>query len=139
MIDEEKVSAFAEQLFGFYTGGFVTFMVDLGHRTGLFDAAGQGRATSAELAARAGLQERYVREWLGAMVTAGIVDYDPATGTYTLPAEHAVCLTGDGEMNLAAAQPGQQPPGQVHRAGGRGLPRGRRRALLGLSAPSSPT
>lgn len=101
MIDETRAAAFAEQLLGYYTGGFVTFMIDLGHRTGLFDAAGQGPATSAELAARAGLHERYVREWLGAVVTAGIADYDPLTEIYALPAEHAMCLTGDTEMNLA--------------------------------------
>jgi len=51
-------------------------MIDIGHRTGLFTAAA-GAATSEELADRAGLTERYVREWLGAMVTGGIVDYDP--------------------------------------------------------------
>jgi SAM-dependent methyltransferase len=100
-IDEQHAAAFADQLFGFYTGGFVTFMIDLGVRTGLLDAIAEGPATSTELAARAGLQERYVREWLGAVVTAGIVGYDPATTTYTLPAEHAVCLTGDTELNLA--------------------------------------
>ena len=101
VIDEQKAAAFAEQIFAHYTGGFVTFMIDLGHRTGLFDAASRGPATSTELAGRAGLQERYVREWLGAVVTAGIVHYDAASETYTLPAEHAACLTGDGELNVA--------------------------------------
>jgi SAM-dependent methyltransferase len=100
-IDEEKAAAFADQLLGFYTKSFITFMIDLGHRTGLFDAAARGPCTSTKLAERAGLQERYVREWLGAIVTAGIMGYDPATGTYTLPAEHALCLTGENEMNLA--------------------------------------
>jgi hypothetical protein len=53
-----------------------------------------------ELAARAGLQERYVREWLAAMVTAGIVEYDAAAGRYWLLAEHAASLTGTGVQNL---------------------------------------
>jgi SAM-dependent methyltransferase len=100
-LDEARVEAFAGRLFELYTGGMLTFMVDIGHRTGLFEAAAAGPATSAELAARADLQERYVREWLGAMVTGGIVDHDPATGTYRLPAEHAACLTGPGSANLA--------------------------------------
>ena len=100
-VDEERAAAFADELFGFYVGGFVTFMIDLGVRTGLLDALAEGPATSGELAGRAGLQERYVREWLGAIVTAGIVGYDPADATYTLPAEHAVCLTGDAELNIA--------------------------------------
>jgi SAM-dependent methyltransferase len=79
----------------------LTLMVDLGHRTGLFEALAQRPATSEELAARAGLQERYVREWLGALATGGIVDYDPDPCTYRLPPEHAACLTGTGSANLA--------------------------------------
>jgi SAM-dependent methyltransferase len=100
-INQERAAAFADQLFGYYTGGFVTFMIDLGVRTSLFDTLAAGPTTSVELAARAGLNERYVREWLGAVVTAGIVDYEPDTTTYTLPAEHAACLTGDNELNIA--------------------------------------
>jgi 2-polyprenyl-3-methyl-5-hydroxy-6-metoxy-1,4-benzoquinol methylase len=50
-------------------------------------------ATSAEIAARAGLNERYVREWLGAMVTGRIVDVEPTTLRFSLPAEHAAFLT----------------------------------------------
>jgi SAM-dependent methyltransferase len=44
-------------------------MVDIGHRTGLFTAAAESPATSEQLAARTGLCERYVREWLGAVTT----------------------------------------------------------------------
>jgi 2-polyprenyl-3-methyl-5-hydroxy-6-metoxy-1,4-benzoquinol methylase len=79
----------------------LSFMVDIGHRTGLFDAATQGPATSQELADRTNLQERYVREWLGAVVTGGIFDYDAATTTYSLPPVHAACLTGRGAGNVA--------------------------------------
>jgi SAM-dependent methyltransferase len=100
-LDEGRVEAFAGRLLELYTGGLLTTMIDIGQRTGLFAAAAQGPATSGALAARADLQERYVREWLGAMATAGIVEYDPATRTYRLPAEHAACLTGDGSANLA--------------------------------------
>lgn len=42
-----------------------------------------------------------MREWLGALVTGGIVGYDPESRSYTLPAEHAACLTGGGSANLA--------------------------------------
>lgn len=100
-LDETRVEAFAERLFGFYTGGMLTYLVDIGHRTGLFEAATAGPATTTELAENAGLHERYVREWLGAMVTGGVMEYDPEAGTYQLPAEHAVCLTGGGGNNLA--------------------------------------
>ena len=100
-LDESRIEAFAEQLFGFYTGGMLTYLIDIGHRTGLFAAAAQGPATSAQLADRAGLHERYIREWLGAMVTGGVLTYDAGSSSYTLPAEHAVCLTGGGATNLA--------------------------------------
>jgi SAM-dependent methyltransferase len=100
-VNEDAVAAFAERVFSWYTGGFVTYMIDIGLRTGLFDAAADGPATSTELAARAGLEERYVREWLGAVTSAGIFGYDPQTATYALPAAHAVCLTGADERNLA--------------------------------------
>ena len=100
-LDEARVEAFVEKLFGTYTAGMLNLMVDLGYRTGLFEALATGPATSGALADRATLTERYVREWLGSMVTGGVVDYDPATRTYTLPAEHAVCLTGEGSLNLA--------------------------------------
>ncbi len=52
-------------------------------------AAVDGQAISEELAARAKLDERYVREWLGAMTTGGIFLYEAASGRYRLPHEHA--------------------------------------------------
>ena len=63
---------FAGKLLGIYTGGVLTKLIDIGYQTGLFEASVEGAATSDELAARTGLNERYVREWLGAMATSGI-------------------------------------------------------------------
>jgi ubiquinone/menaquinone biosynthesis C-methylase UbiE len=69
-------------------------MASIGHRTGLFDVMrGLPASTSAEIAQKAGLNERYVREWLGAMATAGVVEVDPTSIYYKLPAEHAAYLT----------------------------------------------
>jgi len=71
--------------------GAVASMLSIGHRTGLFDVMAQmPPATSSEIANRAELAERYVREWLAVMVTGRIVRYDPARRTYYLPPEHAV-------------------------------------------------
>ncbi len=100
-IDQAGAEAFAGRLFELYTSGLLTLMVAIGFRTGLFEAAARGPATSAGLAARAGLDERYVREWLGAVVTGGLFEYDPAAGTYALPPERAAGLTGRGSANLA--------------------------------------
>jgi SAM-dependent methyltransferase len=100
-VDEARIEAFAGRLFGSYTEAMVTLMIDLGYRTGLFETLATGPGTSTELADRAGLTERYVRECLGALVTGGIVEYDPTSRQYTLPVEHALCLTGEGSLNLA--------------------------------------
>jgi len=92
--DQARAEEFAESMVEVINKGSLAVMLSIGHRTGLFDAMdGQPPATSAEIAARAGLVERYVREWLGAMVVGGVVGYDPAGERYHLPPEHAACLT----------------------------------------------
>ena len=90
----EELEASAGHVLSIYAGSMLSYMIDIGHRTGLLAAAADGPATSAQLAARANLTERYVREWLGAMVTGGVFEYDPATTTYVLPPAYAAVLTG---------------------------------------------
>lgn len=82
--------------------GGLLLLTSIGHRTGLLDAlAGQPPLTSQALAERLGLQERYVREWLGGMVAAEVIETDPDAATYWLPDERAALLTSQGEVNLA--------------------------------------
>jgi hypothetical protein len=83
--DSAKAEAFGGRLMSILSGSLLNSMVDIGHRTGLFAAAAQGWATSEQLADRAGLCERYVREWLGAVTTGGIVEYDEAREAFVLP------------------------------------------------------
>lgn len=99
--DPAKVEAFAGQLMPILSGAMVSHMIDLGDRTGLF-AAVAGGGTTQDIADRAGLHERYVREWLGCMAAGGIVDYDAADDTYSLCPEHAVLLVGPGSMTPIA-------------------------------------
>ena len=92
--DTAKAQAFAERLLTILNDGALCLMISIGHRTGLLDAMRDAApSTSAEIAARAGLNERYVREWLGAMVTGRIVNIDPARNRFSLPPEHAAFLT----------------------------------------------
>lgn len=92
--DPAKAESFAGALLTAFNHGALCLMVSVGHRTGLFDVLGTlPPATSEEIAARAGLNERYVREWLGAMVTAGVVEFEAAAARFVLPAEHAAFLT----------------------------------------------
>ena len=93
-VDSATAQSFAERLLTILNDGALCLMISVGHRTGLLDAMnGAPAASSAEIAARAGLNERYVREWLGAMVTGRIVNIDPATNRFSLPPEHGALLT----------------------------------------------
>jgi 2-polyprenyl-3-methyl-5-hydroxy-6-metoxy-1,4-benzoquinol methylase len=102
-LDQEKAEAFAGTMMGILNGGMLSLMTSIGHETGLFDAmADLPPSTSEEIAHAAGLNERYVREWLAAMVTGQIVEHAPAEGTHLLPPEHALFLTrASGPDNMA--------------------------------------
>ncbi|RIK75897.1 MAG: transcriptional regulator [Planctomycetota bacterium] len=103
-VSEAAVQAFAERMLRSFNEAAVTLMTSIGHRTGLFDVLAQRpAATSREIAEAAGLNERYVREWLGAMTTGGIVELDPATHRYWLPPERAACLTRAASPNNLAS------------------------------------
>jgi len=105
MAETEAASSadFAERMTRMLNEAALALMVSVGHRTGLFDVmAAMPEATSAEIASGAALDERYVREWLAAMTTGGIVKHDGAMGTFSLPADHAAWLTRSaGPDNLA--------------------------------------
>lgn len=99
----ERVQQFAGKMFGVLNGAMVALMTSIGRQTGLFETmATLAPSTSEGIAAATGLNERYIREWLGAMVTGGIVEYDAQARTYQLPPEHATLLTNAaGPRNLA--------------------------------------
>ena len=102
MLDRERsLDAF---LFAALSGVLRIMLRQLAKRQGLFDQmADLPPSTSAQIAERTGLNERYVREWLGAMVTGGVVEHDPQNGTYVLPKEHAAWLTrAAGSNNIAS-------------------------------------
>jgi SAM-dependent methyltransferase len=96
-IDSAKQEAFVGQVLANTSAAMVTTLAALGDRLGLFKTlAASGPATSAEIAARAGIVERYAREWLGGMTSAGYVTYDPVTRRFALPPEHVAALADEG-------------------------------------------
>src|SRR5438093_2998481 len=102
-IDQAKAEAFAGRMVGILNDGVLALMTSIGHRTGLFDKMAElPPSTSEQIAAATSLNERYVREWLGAMVTGGFIEYDPAGKTYRLPPEHAPSVTRAGGPNNLA-------------------------------------
>ncbi|MCW5964867.1 MAG: class I SAM-dependent methyltransferase [Bryobacterales bacterium] len=104
MMEANPAEMFAGKMMDMLNGAALAMMTSIGHRTGLFDTMSMMHpATSVEIAETAGLNERYVREWLGAMTTGGIVMYDPEVRTYMLPPEHAAFLTRAAAPNNIAA------------------------------------
>ena len=103
-MDQTKADAFADRMLNILNDGALALMTSMGHRTGLFDAMSNlPPSTTDQIAVAAGLNERYVREWLGAMVTGGFVEYDPSHATYRLPPEHAAFLTRSATPDNIAA------------------------------------
>jgi hypothetical protein len=102
-IDEVKKEAFSRRMMGVLNSAGLALLGSMGHQTGLFDAMdGIPPSTSAEIADVAGLNERYVREWLAGMTVAKAVEYDAERRTYFLPPEHAASLTRAAGMDNQA-------------------------------------
>lgn len=99
----ETTEEFTERITAAIDGASLTLLLSIGHQTGLLDTmAGLTPSTSEQIAEAAGLNERYVREWLAGMTTGGVVEYDPDTARYALPAQRAAVLTrAAGPDNLA--------------------------------------
>ncbi|HET6736211.1 class I SAM-dependent methyltransferase [Mycobacterium sp.] len=99
----DTTEEFAERVAGAIDSASLAILLSIGHQTKLFDTLAQlPPATSEQIADAAGLNERYVREWLGGVVSGRIVDYDPAAQTYSLPPHRAAVLTrAAGPDNLA--------------------------------------
>ena len=102
-IDQTKSDQFSQRMVGILNQGALGLMISIGYRTKLFDVmADIDLLTSQQIADAAKLEERYVREWLGAMVTGQVVDYNAKNKTYSLPAEHATWLTRQNAPNNIA-------------------------------------
>jgi len=99
----DTTEEFAGRIAGAVDSASLAILLSIGHQTKLFDIMAElPPATSAQIADAAGLNERYVREWLGGVVSGRIVDYDPKMKTYSLPPHRAAVLTrAAGPDNLA--------------------------------------
>jgi 2-polyprenyl-3-methyl-5-hydroxy-6-metoxy-1,4-benzoquinol methylase len=103
-LNQQKMEEFGGRALDILNKAAVAVMMSVGHRTGLFDTlASLPPSTTRQIADAAGLQERYVREWLAAMVTGNVVEYDSETRTYHLPPEHAAFLTRAAQTNNMAS------------------------------------
>jgi SAM-dependent methyltransferase len=95
-IDQSKLHEFVMRAVGEMGAAMNAALILIGDKLGLYKAmSGAGPMTSAELAAKTGTAERYVREWLAAQAAGGFVLYDAATARYTLPPEQALALADE--------------------------------------------
>ncbi|MBP2266572.1 2-polyprenyl-3-methyl-5-hydroxy-6-metoxy-1,4-benzoquinol methylase [Pseudarthrobacter sp. PvP004] len=98
----DSVEQAAGRMIGILNDSSIALLIGVGHQTGLFETLAALPAAGSDLIAdAAGLNERYVREWLGGMTSAGFVDYQPDRGTYSLRPEFVPVVTGPGTENLA--------------------------------------
>jgi DNA-binding IclR family transcriptional regulator len=90
---EAKAQAFLGKVVDDWGATLGSALVVIGDKLGLYDALAEaGPLSSADLAQRTGTSERYCREWLLAQAAGGYVEYDPTSGRYSLPPEHAAVL-----------------------------------------------
>jgi SAM-dependent methyltransferase len=95
-VDTDKLMAFVFRAVDEVGATLSCALVHLGDRLGYYrDLATYGATTPEELASRTGTGLPYAREWLNAQAAGTFVEYDAATGRYTLPPEHAVALTDE--------------------------------------------
>lgn len=96
-MNKDRVRTFADKIYGDMAGAMGIGMAYIGVKTGLYRAMhGRGAMQANEVADAAGLQARYVEEWLKGMTAAGYLEYDSAADTYALPEEHAFLLASEG-------------------------------------------
>ncbi len=93
--DPREVEAIADRAIGYLSGAAVAAQVHLGDQLGLYRALRDaGACTSAELAARSRLHERWVREWLHGQASAGLVRR-AGDGRFELSGEQAAVLADE--------------------------------------------
>jgi 2-polyprenyl-3-methyl-5-hydroxy-6-metoxy-1,4-benzoquinol methylase len=92
-VDPDRLQQFMQSAVQDVGAAMHAALVFIGDKLGLYKAmAGAGPLTSAELASRTGMNERYIREWLHANAAGQYVRYDPGSQTFELPPEQAMAL-----------------------------------------------
>jgi 2-polyprenyl-3-methyl-5-hydroxy-6-metoxy-1,4-benzoquinol methylase len=102
-MDYDKVTEFLGRFVADLGAAGSAGAVAIGSRLGLYRALTRGPATPEELAERTGCNTRYLTEWLRGQAAGGYVDYDPATGQFSLTPEQAFCLADPNGPDLPAA------------------------------------
>lgn len=101
-LDPERIKEFVERVYGHLGGAFVSGMIYLGDKLGLYRALnGSAALTSRELADKTGLHERWVREWLYAQAAAELIEH-AGEGRFKLSLEGSLALADENSPLFAA-------------------------------------
>jgi SAM-dependent methyltransferase len=103
-VDEQRLNAFLGKAVGDLGAAVSAVLVSIGDELGFYKALAAGPLTARELAAKAGANERYVREWLANQAAGGYIEYDAANEKFMLSPEQALCLADpNGPVDLPGA------------------------------------
>ncbi len=95
-LNEDKMHAFLGKVVGDFGAALSSALVYIGQKLGLYKAiAAAGSVTPTELAQQTSTNERYVREWLINQAAGGYVEYDAASGRYSMTPEQTTALTDE--------------------------------------------
>jgi SAM-dependent methyltransferase len=138
MVDEAKLHQFVGQMLADLGGAASVALVRIGDALGLYKALhARGPMTVGELAAKAGVNERYLREWLSHQAASNYLSYDPATEKFALPEEQAMVFASDdspvnmlGAFDVIAAALGNQEKVQPAFKNGEGVSWGNQTGCL---------
>jgi len=105
MVDDAKLHQFVGQMLSDLGGAASVALVRMGDALGLYKTLHtRGPMTVGELAAAAGVNERYLREWASHQAASNYLSYDPATLKFTLPEEQAMVFAiDDSPVNMLGA------------------------------------
>ena len=129
MVDPDKLNQVVGQMLVDLGGAFSVSLVRIGDKLGLYTALNEaGPMTSAELAGKTAIAERYAREWLSHQAASGYLAYDPATQKFSLPAEQAMIFANpdspvymQGAFDIAAAMMDNKEPVEAAFKTGKGV------------------
>jgi 2-polyprenyl-3-methyl-5-hydroxy-6-metoxy-1,4-benzoquinol methylase len=94
--DQDRLNVFLGRMVGDLGAVASGALVLLGDHLGLYKAMRDGeKMSAADVARRAGVHERYVREWLSAQAAAGYVEYDEGEDRFYLNPEQATVFADE--------------------------------------------
>ena len=139
-IDPDELKRFSFNVWGFKQGEMVSLMIHIGDRLGLYQAlAGAGPVTAGELAAKTGLKERWLLEWLRGQAAARLLNYSDGDRFELSPVGAAVLADEEGSLAFAAGAFSSPIPPADHGQAGGCLPHRHRPVLRGVGPQRGPS